>query len=113
MTFNSVNKNWAARVGQTAEQQSFLGTTIESFTVTAGFGDSPSQCTVNLATDKDFNSDGTGLIFGIAFGDGSFAPVFNKEGETLELKFDDDSYLLPNSYHGLVGEYLPIPLTPK
>lgn len=65
MTFNSVNKNWAARVGQTAEQQSFLGTTIESFTVTAGFGDSPSQCTVNLATDKDFNSDGTGLGLGV------------------------------------------------
>jgi hypothetical protein len=43
------------------------------------------------------NSDGTGLIFGITFGDGSFAPVFNKEGETLELKFDDDSYLLPNT----------------
>ena len=43
------------------------------------------------------NSDGTGLLFGITFGDGSFAPVFNKEGETLELKFDDDSYLLPNT----------------
>ena len=43
------------------------------------------------------NSDGTGLIFGITFGDGSFAPVFNKEGETLELNFDDDSYLLPGT----------------
>jgi len=43
------------------------------------------------------NSDGTGLLFGITFGDGSFAPVFNKEGNTLELKFDDDSYLLPNT----------------
>ena len=65
MTFNSVNKNWASRVGNTAEQQSFLGTTIESFNVTAGFGDSPSQCTVNLATDKDFGSDGKGLGLGV------------------------------------------------
>ena len=58
MTFNSINKNFSTGVGNTAQQQSFLGTTIESFNVTAGFGDNTSTCTVNLATDNDFNSDG-------------------------------------------------------
>ena len=65
MTFNSINKNFSTGVGNTAQQQSFLGTTIESFNVTAGFGDSTSTCTVNLATDNDFNSDGTALGLGV------------------------------------------------
>lgn len=65
MTFNSINKNFSTGVGNTAQQQSFLGTTIESFNVTAGFGDNTSTCTVNLATDNDFNSDGTALGLGV------------------------------------------------
>ena len=43
------------------------------------------------------NTDGTGIIFGIIMGDGSFAPLINKDNETLEIMFDDDSLLVPNT----------------
>lgn len=35
--------------------------------------------------------DGSGLIFGITFTDGSFAPVLNKEGKNIEINFADKS----------------------
>lgn len=35
--------------------------------------------------------DGSGLIFGITFTDGSFAPVLNKEGKNIEINFEDKS----------------------
>ena len=59
--FNSVNTNLSSKVGNSAEQQSFLGATIQSFNVSAGFGDSSSQLTVDLVPDKDFKSDGSAL----------------------------------------------------
>ena len=43
------------------------------------------------------NTDGTGIIFGIIMSDGSFAPLINKDNETLEIMFDDDSLLVPNT----------------
>ena len=43
------------------------------------------------------NTDGTGIIFGIIMGDGSFAPLINKDNQTLEIMFDDDSLLVPNT----------------
>ena len=43
------------------------------------------------------NTDGTGIIFGIVMNDGSFAPIFNENNQTLEIMFDDDSYTLPNT----------------
>lgn len=35
--------------------------------------------------------DGSGLIFGISLNDGSFAPVFNKKGQNIEINFNDKS----------------------
>jgi len=35
--------------------------------------------------------DGSGLIFGITFTDGSFAPVLNKDGKNIEINFADKS----------------------
>ena len=43
------------------------------------------------------NTDGTGIIFGIVMNDGSFAPIFNEDNQTLEIMFNDDSYTLPNT----------------
>ena len=43
------------------------------------------------------NTDGTGIIFGIIMSDGSFAPVLNSNNQTLEIMFDDSSYLVPNT----------------
>jgi hypothetical protein len=63
--FNSVNTNLSATVGKTAEQQSFLGATIQAFGVSAGFGDASSQLNVDLVIDNEFNSDGNGLDDGI------------------------------------------------
>ena len=42
-------------------------------------------------------SDGTGLIYGIVFPDGSFAPLINKNKENLMFKFDDTSKILPGT----------------
>ena len=36
------------------------------------------------------NTDGTGIIFGIVMNDGSFAPIFNENNQTLEIMFNDD-----------------------
>ena len=63
--FNSVNTNLSAGVGKTAEQQSFLGATIQGFNVSAGFGNTSSQLTVDLVVDNEFNSDGLGLNSGV------------------------------------------------
>jgi hypothetical protein len=42
-------------------------------------------------------ADGNGLIFGIVFPDGSFAPVKNADGEFLTFNFDDTSLTLPGT----------------
>ena len=42
-------------------------------------------------------ADGTGLIYGIVFPDGSFAPLINKNKENLMFKFDDTSKILPGT----------------
>jgi len=76
MSFNSVNRELSAGVGNSTEQQSFLGATIQGFNVSAGFGDSSSQLTVNLVADKDFESDGTAL------GQGA-DPYHDGEGDEL------------------------------
>jgi hypothetical protein len=41
--------------------------------------------------------DGTGLIFGITMGDGSFAPIVNEQGNNLSFKFDDISMTVPGT----------------
>ena len=42
-------------------------------------------------------ADGTGLIFGIVFNDGSFGPIKNMDGNYLTFKFDDTSLLIPGT----------------
>ena len=42
-------------------------------------------------------SDGTGLIFGIVFNDGSFGPIKNIDGNYLTFKFDNTSLLIPGT----------------
>jgi len=42
-------------------------------------------------------ADGTGLIYGIVFNDGSFGPVVNKDGENLKFNFDDLSLSIPGT----------------
>ena len=41
--------------------------------------------------------DGTGLIFGITMGDGSFAPIVNAQGNNLSFKFDDVTMTVPGT----------------
>jgi hypothetical protein len=41
--------------------------------------------------------DGTGLIFGITMGDGSFAPIVNEQGNNLSFKFDDLTMTVPGT----------------
>lgn len=42
-------------------------------------------------------ADGTGLIYGIVFPDGSFTPIVNKNGDNLMFRFDDTSKILPGT----------------
>ena len=42
-------------------------------------------------------ADGTGLIFGIVFNDGSFGPIKNSNGDYLQFNFDDTSLLIPGT----------------
>ena len=42
-------------------------------------------------------ADGTGLIYGIVFNDGSFGPVKNKQGEYLSFTFDNTSLTIPGT----------------
>ena len=42
-------------------------------------------------------SDGSGIIYGIVFNDGSFGPVVNKDGENLEFNFDDTTLSIPGT----------------
>ena len=42
-------------------------------------------------------ADGTGIIFGIVFNDGSFGPIVNKDKENLEFNFDDTSLNIPGT----------------
>jgi hypothetical protein len=42
-------------------------------------------------------ADGTGLIYGIVFNDGSFGPVKNQQGEYLSFTFDDTSLTIPGT----------------
>ena len=47
---------------------------------------------------KEFNSaDGSGIVFAIPFSDGSLGLVQNKNGDFLEIKFDDGTHNLPFS----------------
>ena len=43
------------------------------------------------------SADGTGIIYGIVFNDGSFGPVKNQEGEYLSFAFDDTSFTIPGT----------------
>ena len=42
-------------------------------------------------------ADGTGLIYGIVFNDGSFAPVKNKDENYLSFDFNDTTLILPGT----------------
>ena len=42
-------------------------------------------------------ADGTGIIFGIVFNDGSFGPIVNKDKENLEFNFNDTSLNIPGT----------------
>jgi len=42
-------------------------------------------------------ADGSGIIYGIVFNDGSFGPVVNKDGENLEFNFDDTTLSIPGT----------------
>ena len=43
------------------------------------------------------SADGTGIVYGIVFNDGSFGPVKNQEGEYLSFTFDDTSLTIPGT----------------
>ena len=42
-------------------------------------------------------ADGTGIIFGIVFNDGSFGPIVNKDKENLEFNFNDTTLNIPGT----------------
>ena len=42
-------------------------------------------------------ADGTGIVYGIVFNDGSFGPVINANGDNLEFNFDDTSLSIPGT----------------
>jgi len=42
-------------------------------------------------------ADGTGIIFGIVFNDGSFGPIVNKNKENLEFNFNDTTLNIPGT----------------
>lgn len=42
-------------------------------------------------------ADGSGIIYGIVFNDGSFGPIVNKDGENLEFNFDDTTLSIPGT----------------
>ncbi len=42
-------------------------------------------------------ADGTGLIFGIVFNDGSFGPIKNSNGDYLQFNFNNTSLLIPGT----------------
>ena len=43
------------------------------------------------------SADGTGIVYGIVFNDGSFGPVKNQEGEYLSFNFDNTSLTIPGT----------------
>ena len=43
------------------------------------------------------SADGTGIVYGIVFDDGSFGPVKNQEGEYLSFNFDNTSLTIPGT----------------
>ena len=43
------------------------------------------------------SADGTGIIYGIVFNDGSFGPIKNAEGEYLSFDFSDTSLTIPGT----------------
>lgn len=65
MSYNTTADLAAGSDLRGAEQQSFLGCTIKSFSVSAGFGDSASNLTVKLVVDPSFTSDGQPLGEGV------------------------------------------------
>jgi len=42
-------------------------------------------------------ADGTGIIYGIVFNDGSFGPVKNQQGKYLSFTFDNTSLTIPGT----------------
>tara|TARA_R110002049_G_scaffold256153_2_gene431649 strand:- start:363 stop:2540 length:2178 start_codon:yes stop_codon:yes gene_type:complete len=42
-------------------------------------------------------ADGTGIVYGIVFNDGSFGPVINANGDNLEFNFDDTTLSIPGT----------------
>ena len=42
-------------------------------------------------------ADGSGIIYGIVFNDGSFGPIVNKNGDNLEFNFNDTSLSIPGT----------------
>jgi hypothetical protein len=61
-TNRSIGASFASQYA--IQQQTFLGCSIVSFSTSAGFGDTASQLSVELAVDNFNNGDGTGLGFG-------------------------------------------------
>ena len=43
------------------------------------------------------SADGSGLVFAIKFSDGSLGLVRNKNGDLLQINFDDDSLKVPGT----------------
>lgn len=76
MGYNSIAQIGVGGAVGGAEQQSFLGATIQGFSVTAGFGDSASQLTVKLIHDGSFTSDNTPLDQGVDVYHGTTGDLF-------------------------------------
>ena len=49
-------------------------------------------------------ADGSGLVYGTVFSDGSFAPIKNKNGDELRFNFNDVTYTLPNTDIELINQ---------
>jgi len=96
------------------QQQTFLGASIRSFGISAGFGDSVSTLNVELVNDEFNNSDGTELGYGddiyhSGLGDGFNpppigSPVFFKFGKKKSSVLDAYDVLYNEIYGDSAGE---------
>jgi hypothetical protein len=96
------------------QQQTFLGASIRSFTVNAGFGDSVTTLNVELVNDEFNNSDETGLgdgddIYHSGLGDGFNpppigSPVFFKFGKKKSSVLESFNVLYKEIYGATAGE---------